>query len=157
MAKIELCNIEDKDIPLFKKWLNLPHVSKWYREPQDWIKEIEQRDRKFSFIHYFIVEAEGQKIGFCQFYEYCKSGEIWHGDIETEGTYSIDYLIGNVNFLKKGYGKATIKSLVAVIKTIKNAKRIIVQPESDNKASCSTLLSSGFCFDKTNELYILKL
>ena len=56
-----------------------------------------------------------------------------------------------------GYGKAIIRELVKKIKSQKNAKYIIVQPELDNKPSCNTLLSSGFHFDEVNQLFIMEL
>ena len=147
----------DEDISRFKKWLCLPHVAAWYHDPLDWIEEVEKRDGEFLFLHHFIVETDSKPIGFCQFYEYCCSGEDWHGDTEVDGTYSIDYLIGDTDYLSKGFGKTIVKALVEKIKMQDNAKRIIVQPERENKASCNTLLSCGFCFDRVNKVFIMEL
>ena len=146
----------DEDVPLFEKWIYLPHVSAWYHDPLDWIDEVKKRNSEFSFLHHFIVEVDGKKIGFCQFYEYHNSGEDWHGNTKIDGTYSIDYLIGDKEYLGKGYGKAVIQALINKIKLQKSAKRIIVQPEPENKASCYTLLSCGFSFDKKNEIFIME-
>lgn len=157
MNKVLLRKLSDEDVPLFRKWLYLPHVAAWYHDPLDWIEEVEKRNDEFSFLQHFIVETENRSIGFCQFYEYRHSGEDWHGSTDVDGTYSIDYLIGDTDYLGKGYGKAIIKALIEKIKMEKNAKRIIVQPEPDNKASCNTLLSCGFSFDKSNEIYVLDL
>ncbi|WP_412892034.1 hypothetical protein [Beduini sp.] len=44
---IVLREMMNNDIPLFKKWLYLPHVAKWYHEPLDWIEEIEKQDNEF--------------------------------------------------------------------------------------------------------------
>ncbi len=66
-------------------------------------------------------------------------------------------MIGNVNYLGKGLGKAIIKELIAKVNNIENAKRIIVQPDKENKASCNTLRACGFVFDEKNEVYILEL
>lgn len=152
-----LRHFSDEDTPLFKEWLYLPHVAEWYHDPLDWIDEVEKRNDEFSFLHHFIIDVDSKPIGFCQFYEYLHSGEDWHGDTELDGTYSIDYMIGDVNYLGKGFGKVIIRALVEQIKAQENAKRIIVQPERENRASCNTLLSCGFCFDKANEFYILEL
>lgn len=157
MNNLRLRQLCDEDVPLFKKWLYLPHVAVWYHDPLDWIDEVEKRTAEFSFLHHFVLEVNGKLIGFCQFYEYRHSGEDWHGNIEIDGTYSIDYLIGDTDYLGKGFGKAIIQALIEKIKTQVSAKRIIVQPEPENKASCNTLLSCGFSFDKNNEIYILEL
>lgn len=150
----QLCN---EDVALFEKWLYIPHVEKWYHEPLDWIDEVQKRNDEFSFLHHFIAEVEGKPIGFCQYYEYRHSGEDWHGNTDTNGTYSIDYLIGDPKYLGKGLGKGIIQILIEKIKLQNNAKRIIVQPEQENKASCNTLLSCGFTFDTNNEIFIMEL
>lgn len=157
MKKRYLRPLENEDIALFEQWLAAPHVAKWYHDPADWIDEVKKRHGEFSFLHHFIVEAGERPIGFCQYYEYRHSGEGWHGDTEIDGTYSIDYLIGNTEYLGNGFGKEIIQQLVERIRLEKNAKRVIVQPEPENAASCNTLLSCGFFFDPKNEIYILEL
>ena len=156
-GSIVLRKLEDGDLPLFKKWLYLPHVAAWYHDPLDWLEEVEKRKTAFSFLHHFMVAVDGNPIGFCQFYEYCHSGEGWHGDTELDGTYSIDYLIGDTDYLGKGLGKAIVRALVEKIKVLPDAKRIIVQPEPENHASCGTLLSCGFHYDLKNEIYVVSL
>lgn len=150
---ITLRKFEDSDLPLLKRWLYLPHVAAWYHDPLDWIEEVEKRNDKFSFLHHFIAEQSGKAIGFAQFYEYHHSSEDWHGDTELAGTYSIDYMIGDSDYLGKGLGKAIVRELVGCIEAQAGAKCIIVQPEPENKASCGTLLSCGFTYDGKNGIY----
>ncbi len=156
-TKIILRELKDKDVPMFKKWLYEPHVAKWYHDPKDWIEEVEKRNSDYKWLHHYIVETEGVPIGFCQYYEYFNSDEEWHGNTEISGTYSIDYMIGEFSYLRKGIGKAIIKELIEKIKSHDNAKRIIVQPEPENKSSCNTLLSYGYHFDEANEIYLINL
>ncbi len=146
----------DKDITLFEKWLNKERVKLWYGDTSDWLREVRQRKDEFAFIKHFIVYVNSTPIGFCQYYPYMLSGENWQGSIEKEGTYSIDYLIGEEDYLGKGYGKQIIKGLVEKVFGIKEAKRIIVQPDEDNDKSRGVLLSNGFVFDKENNLFLLK-
>lgn len=157
MKQLSLREFADGDIPLLKKWLYLPHVAAWYQDPLDWLKEVERRNEFFSFLHHFMVETDNHPIGFCQFYEYKRSGESWYANTDIEGVYSIDYLIGDTNCLGKGFGRAIIRALVEKIKMQDNARLIIVQPEQENRASCHTLLSYGFSFDKDNKTFILEL
>ena len=157
MSQFILRQLEDKDIELFKNWLYRPHVALWYEHPLSWISEVEARHTGFSFIHHYIAENNEEPIGFCQYYEYAYSHENWHGDIKIEGTYSVDYMIGEEKVLGKGFGKQIVKALINEIKMIPEAKRIIVQPDSKNNASCCTLLSCGFIFDEKNEVYLMNL
>ncbi len=157
MSQVILRSFGDDDVALFKQWLYLPHVAKWYHDPLDWIDEIEKRNSDYVWLHHFIALVDEKPIGFCQYYEYCNSGEDWHGNAEIEGTYSIDYMIGDSAYLAKGYGKAMIRLLIEMIKSVESAASIIVQPEQENKPSCNTLLSCGFYFDEANEIYKINL
>ena len=148
---------EKTDLAIFEQWLYAPHVSIWYHEPEAWMAEVEDANGEFNWINHYIVEEDGKAIGFCQYYEYVHSGEDWHGTTKIKGTYSIDYMIGEPSYLRKGFGKKIIQELINRITEEGNAERIIVQPESENEASCKTLLSCGFAFNQDNSIYIMEL
>ena len=151
---IQLRQMEDTDLPLFKQWLYAPHVAKWYHDPLDWIHEVEARDAAFCWIHHFIVELEGTPIGFCQYYACKDSDEPWEGYTALGGSYSLDYMIGEAHCLSKGYGKLIVSALTDRIARHADAKRIVVQPEPENKASCNLLLSCGFLLDAETGVYV---
>jgi RimJ/RimL family protein N-acetyltransferase len=154
---ITLRPFQQEDLARFRHWLTLPHVAKWYTEPEDWLYELEHRSDEFHWISHFIVEHGDLPIGFCQFYAYRLSGETWHGNLPVEGAYSVDYLIGETEYLKKGFGRQIVLALIARIREQTGATHIFVQPEAENVASCQTLLSAGFHFDSANRVYILDL
>ena len=154
---LTLRQFQDEDEDLLRSWLNADHIAKWYEHPQDWLDEVEKRGGEYSFIHHYIAELDGAPIGFCQYYEYRKGGEDWHGDIDSEGAYSIDYLIGDPTCIGKGMGTEMIAALIGEIRRNADARIIIVKPDADNKASCGALLSSGFAFDSHNQLYCFTL
>ncbi len=154
MSNLKLCTIEDKDIPLLEKWLNKDYVIKWYVEPEAWLHEVKERFNEFKFVSHYIVTLNEKPIGFCQYYTCSDAGEDWYGDITLNGTYSIDYLIGEEEYLGKGFGKSIVYLLTQKIFSLSNAKKIIAKPEFDNKASCNTLLSNGFIYDQRNMLYL---
>lgn len=145
----------DQDLALFISWLSMPHVSPWYSPSEDWINELTERKTTYDWITHFIVACDGKPIGFCQYYPYDKGGETWHGNLDITDTYSIDYMIGDPNYLKKGLGKAIATKLTKIIFSDTDAKVIIVQPEAENAASRHTLSSSGYTYDKTNDLYLI--
>ena len=153
MNRISLKRLENCYISILKKWLYNEHVAKWYTEPKAWLNEIENRNTEYYWIKHFIVEVEGKPIGFCQYYDYALGEETWHGDMDVEDTYSIDYLIGEPDYLRKGLGKSIVLNLVNEIRKNTTAKKIIVQPESENKASRNTLLSVGFLYDVENDVF----
>lgn len=145
-------NFEDADITTFKIWLNKPYIKKWYQDTDAWLKEVTNRKGEFSFIHHYIAEIDGKAVGFCQWYDVKDSDEDCYKGISHK-TYSIDYFIGEEEFLGRGYGK----ELVGIIteEALKyGAEKIAVQPESDNHPSCKSLLANGYFFDNNMRVYI---
>lgn len=150
---MRLRRLNHNDVILFKKWVYKDFIAQWFDDPLAWINEIENRNGKFNWINHFIAVLGKKDIGFCQFYEYKEGKEDWHGDIELKGTYSIDYFIGERDYLNQGYGREIIKLLTNTIFAVPHAQRIIAQPAPDNAASCNALLSAGFMYDIKNKLW----
>lgn len=67
------------------------------------------------------------------------------------GSYSIDYMIGEPDCLRKGFGKMIMAELTDRIALHPDAERIVVQPEPENKASC------GFVLDTEKGIYVKRL
>ena len=155
MMEITLRPFTDSDVPMFTRWLGMPHVAPWYSHPADWLTEVAGRNGEFNWIQHFIICAGQQPIGFCQYYPYWRSGEDWQGSLPLTGSYSLDYLIGEPSFLRKGYAGRALRLLCRQVFACPDAARIIVQPEPENYASCKTLLSAGFCYDAPDRLYLL--
>lgn len=150
-----LRSFTDTDLALYTRWLAQAHVRRWFAPTEDWLAEINARKDTFAFIRHFMILLDGTPIGFCQYYPYELGGEDWHGSVPLQGTYSIDYLIGETACLRKGYGAEAIRLLVEDIFSIPQAERIIVQPEAENEASRRALQRAGFVFDPANQLFIL--
>jgi RimJ/RimL family protein N-acetyltransferase len=154
--EITLRPFADNDLPQFAAWLREPHVVPWYTPAEDWLHEVENRRGEFAFISHFIVLADGAPIGFCQYYPYWLSGEDWHGAVPVAGTYSIDYMIGNPAFLRRGCGAQAIRLLTRAVFAQPDAARIIVQPDEENAASRGVLAAAGYVLDTDNGVFILR-
>ncbi|MDO5522004.1 MAG: GNAT family N-acetyltransferase [bacterium] len=157
MSRIKLRTMVVEDIYLFKDWLYKPHFAKWYIHPANWLDEFNNRNNEFNWIHHFIAEVDGVAIGFCQYYDYSLSGETWYNNVKVKDTYSIDYMIGEEEYLGKRYGTEIILALEEIIKAKTDAKQIIVQPEPSNMASRNTLLSAKYMFDEVHDIFFKKL
>jgi RimJ/RimL family protein N-acetyltransferase len=156
MFNISLRPFVDSDIPLFAEWLNKPYIQKWYAPIDEWIEEVKNRNGEFSWISHFIVMCKDVPIGFCQYYDCFDSQnfEEWNGrKFENRGEiYSIDYLIGNENYLGKGYGKELVRLLTDTVFAL-GAKEIIVDPDKENVHSNGVLLANGYEFNESNGYY----
>ncbi len=153
MSLLKIRPLNDDDIKLIEIWLKKDYVKKWFTHPEDWLNEIKERNGKFKFIKHFIALYDDIPIGFCQYYSCIDAKEDWYKDTSMSGTYSVDYMIGEEDYLGKGLGKFMIGLLIKEIFSLIDSKIILVQPEEDNKASCKILLSNGFVFDEKNKFY----
>jgi len=145
--------MENEDVPLMEDWLKKTYILEWYVHPDDWLHEIKERRGEFCFIRHFITMIGRKPVGFCQYYRCSDAMEDWYGDISLDGAFSIDYLIGEEEYLGKGYGKATVLHLTETVFSLQDAKRILVQPDPENQASCRTLMACGFTYDEKNKLF----
>jgi RimJ/RimL family protein N-acetyltransferase len=156
MKTISLRPFTDSDIPIFTKWLQKPYIKKWYDPIDEWLEEVQNRDDEFAWLHHFIVVCDNTPIGFCQYYDCYDSREYedWNGrvfDVPDE-VYTIDYLIGDENYLGKGYGKELIRILSEFIFLL-GAEEIIVDPDKKNTQSNGVLLANDFFYNEIYDFY----
>jgi predicted N-acetyltransferase YhbS len=154
--QVKLRSFLDGDFSIMEQWLDEEHVKPWYQPKEDWLAERKERYTTFSFITHFIAELNGIPIGFCQYYDmyYGQEYEEWHTIQNPGEIYSIDYLIGNPAYLKKGYGKTMILLMLEKLRKL-GVKKVIVGPDKENTPSNNTLKSCGFVWD--GEDYIMEL
>ncbi len=100
--------------------------------------------------------CEGRPIGFCQYYKCSDSADEDFGTLPIQGSYGIDYLIGEDACLKKGFGRGIINLLIDKILSLPDAERITADIDQENIASQKTLLSCGFIlWDAKKSRYLL--
>ena len=147
--------LTDDDLPLLRHWLEKPHVRTWFEHPDHWLREARQRRTEFAWIRHFIALCGQTPVGFCQYYPYVRGGENWHGSVPVDGSYSIDYLVGDETSLRRGLGARMVLALIRILRDVPDARRVIVRPDPANVASRQTLLAAGFAYDADNQLFIL--
>jgi len=144
-----------EDLNILRVWLEQDYIQKFWGDPQDWINEISE-NISADWVKYFIVEYD-TPIGFLQYYE---TDIAPQGDWADEpiGTVGIDYLIGNKEYLGKGYGSKIVRLLVDFIKSKSEYDYIVADPIIENLSSIKVLENNGFrqnsnglfCLDLTN-------
>nr|WP_320000150.1 GNAT family N-acetyltransferase [uncultured Draconibacterium sp.] len=143
-----------EDLSTLKIWLEQDYISRFWGNIQEWIDEITE-NLEADWVKYFIVEHNDKPIGFLQYY---KTDNAPPGDWSSEsvGTVGIDYLIGNRNYIGKGYGSKIVQLLVELIKSKNEYDYIIADPVNENLASIKTLENNDFYLSE-NGLYKLDL
>lgn len=154
MKNLNLKPITDNDVQLVEMWLNKEYIKKWYDNPKDWLEEIDKRNDEYQFITHYIITNNNIPIGFCQYYGCFYAKEEWYQVNRPKQLFSIDYLIGDENYLSKGYGKEIIMLLTQTIIKNENLTQIIVKPNKKNIPSNKALISSGYIYDKDKQYYV---
>ena len=154
---ITLQPLQDADIKLVELWLRQDYILRWYQDTEDWLKEINERHQEYRFLHHFIVYFEGEPIGFCQYYDCIDAKESWYSAESRGEMFSIDYLIGEAGYLRKGFGKLIVMRLIEEMRKTSSCFEIVVQPDIDNIPSGKTLLANGFVFDENKHYFALKV
>lgn len=148
-GQLTLRPLFDGDTALLERWLHAGHVKPWYEHPADWLREVAGRRGAFRFITHLIAEVNGAPVGFCQYYDCydAREYEDWGMENPVPGeAFSIDYLIGEPEYLRRGYARAMVEQLLERLRGI-GAKTVVVQPDEANTASRRLLEACGFVFD----------
>lgn len=142
-----------EDLNIMGAWLAQDYIQKFWGDPQDWIKEISENINA-DWVKYLIVECD-VPIGFLQYYETDKAPKGEWSD-EPIGTVGIDYFIGDIEYLGKGYGSKIVRLLVDFIKSKNEYDYIVADPIAENISSIKVLENNGFK-QNTNGLFCLDL
>jgi RimJ/RimL family protein N-acetyltransferase len=143
------------DYRQIETWLGKDYIKKWYGEPEEWLAEIRNDSGEFDWLNHYIVMYRDSPIGFCQYYDCAKTPEGFEWDNEPEGSFSIDYLIGEEAYLKKGLGSVIVKQLCGLIRYRENPVQFVADPVPENTDSIRLLERNGFVIDDKTGLYKL--
>lgn len=112
--------------PLLYKWINTPHVYRWWGENQAWsIEDIENKystyvnryklvDHQIKPIFPYIIQCKERYIGYIQHYnvhDFIKEPDIVNLPKLTNG---FDLYIGEKDYIGKGVGQKTIEKFIHI-------------------------------------------
>lgn len=155
MREIILKRVADHHLPLIETWLQAAHVRPWFSDPEAWLAELAQRGDVFDFITHFVAYHHDVPFGFCQYYPIERTDEAVFIHCPREGSYSIDYLIGESAYLSRGFGSAMLSRLVDHVFAHREAERIVVSVDDGNGASQRLLIRTGFMFHEAWGVFAL--
>ncbi len=157
MKHITFCPLNADYFPLLLKWLEAPHVKKWW--DSDITYDIALVRKKFNqhihkmpisyaanmLIYAYIINADGRAIGYIQTY----NARCWaqkNGiDVQLlpEQTAGIDLFIGEAEFVNKGLGSQVIENFWQQILQ-KHFAACVVDPASNNHQAIKACIKAGF-------------
>jgi aminoglycoside 6'-N-acetyltransferase len=139
--------LQTVDLPLVARWQARPHVARWWRAPAD----LESVTREYEPIiagrdptEVFVVESDGEPVGFIQRYLLADNPE-WAAAIGIQEGAGIDYYIGQEPLTGRGLGSRAIAQFAEeTFARHPTVNLIVAAPQQDNVASWRALEKAGF-------------
>ncbi len=152
----EKATLNHKDI-IFS-WLAEPHIQEFWDNSQEHKDDILNfmRGRKTPSSYadgkyvYWIASAKGKPYAMLMTIQETHQDDI--GELKlfylskTGHTYGIDYMIGNLNFLGKGYGAKTLSAFIEYFRKRVDPKAdtFLIDPAADNPKAKRVYEQAGF-------------
>jgi len=135
------------DLPTIRRWLETPHVSKWWHDPQRQF-EIVRGDLAEPDMEQFIVSADAREFAYLQ----CYRLGIWDGGLgsQPEGARGLDQFIGDAGMLNRGHGSAFIREFADRL-LASGTPRLVTDPDPANGRAVRAYQKAGFCGDRIVE------
>lgn len=142
---------EARDLPMLRRWLEAPHVRRWWGDPDEGLAEIEQAIDSVE-TEPLIVELDGMPMAYLQSYDPHLEDGHPYGDQPT-GTLGLDLTIGIDDLIGKGHGPAILRGFAAILFD-EGAPRLIVDPDPANASAIRAYEKAGFRhFDTRTTVY----
>ena len=143
------------DLDLMHRWLNTPHVWRWwYAEgtshaeiEEHYLPGIEGRDAT----KLFLILHDDEPIGFIQSYRIsAEDDEAYASLVDVKDSAGVDLFIGEAAYVHRGLGHHVIRRFLAEhVFSDPNVEVCVIGPEPGNTAAIRAYEKAGFRFFKT--------
>jgi len=137
----------EADLPLLHRWLNEPHVSRWWGEPAAQF-DLVSGDLNEPAMDQFIVIKDSQPFAYLQCYR-LTDWNVGFGE-QPDGTRGIDLLIGETEMLGRGHGSDFIRIFVER-QFAAGTARVVTDPDPQNDRAIRAYEKAGFMRDRLVE------
>jgi aminoglycoside 6'-N-acetyltransferase len=141
MAQYRFVPMTAADLPLIQRWLQMPHVTAWWGEPEEQFALV-SGDITHPAMDQFIVTSDDRPFAYLQCYDQSAWPEGGLGN-HPAGTRGIDQFIGEPDMIERGHGSAFIRAFVDA-RLREGAPRIVTDPDPDNPRAIRAYQKAGF-------------
>lgn len=155
--EIDFLKLQESHFPLLLKWLEAPHIKKWWDQDISYTQELVKEKYSSYVLGYkaddnlkkvlgaYIINLNRVPIGYIQVYDFYDFPREY--ELKTENLPAslagIDLFIGEAEFIHKGYGAAILEQFINnyVFKEFNNC---FVDPDNNNIAAIRAYEKAGF-------------
>jgi aminoglycoside 6'-N-acetyltransferase len=132
------------DLPLVRRWLAEPHVSRWWGDPAEQYALV-SGDLEEPAMDQYIVAVDDGAFCYLQWYD-LTAGDSGFGP-QPPGTRGIDLFIGEPVMMERGHGSALIRRFVDD-RLQQGTPRIVTDPDPTNVRAIRAYEKAGFEKDR---------
>ncbi len=129
------------DLPLVRRWLEMPHVVQWWGNTDDQF-ELVSGDLNVQGVDQFIVAVGDRPFGYIQCYDPALWPDNGFGP-QPPGTRGVDQFIGEPDLVDCGHGSAFVRQF-AEAQLEAGAPLVITDPDPDNARAIRAYEKAGF-------------
>lgn len=147
--------LRPSDLDLMRRWLNAPHVRRWwyaegtsYAEIEEhYLPAIEGRDSAKPFV----ILHESNPIGYVQSYRISPEDDGGYARlVDVNDSAGVDLFIGEAEYLYQGLGHHVIRKFLSeYVFSDPEIETCVIGPEPENAAAIRAYEKAGFRFFKT--------
>jgi len=141
MSHYEFRPLTAEDLPLLRRWLEMPHVETWWGDPDEQFALV-SGDIDHPAMNQFIVVTGNRPFAYLQCYDLDAWPEHGFGDYP-KGTRGIDQFIGEVDMVGCGHGSAFIRSFIDQL-LASGTPRVVTDPDPGNARAIRAYEKAGF-------------
>ena len=147
MGNISFRPLEEKDLTCMLTWFTDERVLQFYegRDYQCDLASLREKYLERPDVPGFIIELEGNAIGYSQMYPVCGKDLKEYDYPETEErVFAMDQFIGIPELWNQGIGSAYIRIALRYLIEQMNADAVLLDPHKDNARAVRAYEKAGF-------------
>jgi RimJ/RimL family protein N-acetyltransferase len=138
-----------EDLPLMRRWLDMPHMREWWGEPESELSHIKDMIEGRDTTRPFIFSLGGEPIGYIQYWfighhqnDTWLADNPWLAELPPE-TIGVDLSIGEPENVSRGFGSQALRTFVESL-VREGHRTIIIDPDPANARAVRAYEKAGF-------------
>ncbi|QIN84054.1 GNAT family N-acetyltransferase [Rubrobacter tropicus] len=156
--EVSFRRLRSSDLDLLHRWLNAPHVLRWWYDEGTSYREIEERYlpriEGRETVKPFAILHQDNPIGYIQSYPISDGGdEQYAALVDVEASAGVDLFIGDPRYVHRGLGQYIVRAFLSEhVFSNPGVEVCAIGPEPKNKAAIRAYEKAGFRFFKTVQI-----
>jgi len=131
-----------EDLPIIARWLKLPHVARWWGDPEEGLTRIAAHMASAN-VAPFLAREGSRPIGYLHVY-HANSDPFWAGHTLPRETLGLDLFLGETDVIGRGMGTRLIRLVLRRLLALPETARVQIDPAPNNAAAIRAYEKAGF-------------